>query len=126
MSIGQGHPDMLRNCKPGQSEGRAMKGRALKEHSTKECTANGCATKEWATTVPTRTFLLWVMLFLCCGNAMSQAYPSRPVRLVVPFPPGGAVDMIARLIQPKMAESLGQPLLIENRDRKSTRLNSSH
>jgi len=54
-------------------------------------------------------------LALGSGLALAQSYPSKPVRLVVPFPPGGAVDLIARLIQPKMSESLGQPFLIENR-----------
>ncbi len=54
-------------------------------------------------------------LALASGLCLAQSYPTKPVRLVVPFPPGGAVDLIARLIQPKMSESLGQPFLLENR-----------
>jgi tripartite-type tricarboxylate transporter receptor subunit TctC len=54
-------------------------------------------------------------LALGSGLCLAQSYPTKPVRLVVPFPPGGAVDLIARLIQPKMSESLGQTFLIENR-----------
>lgn len=43
------------------------------------------------------------------------AWPDRPVRLIVPFPPGGSTDTIARIIQPQMSELLGRPLVIENR-----------
>ena len=47
--------------------------------------------------------------------ALAQAYPVKTVRLVVPFPPGGTTDLIARIIQPRFAEQLGQQLLIDNR-----------
>ena len=47
--------------------------------------------------------------------AFSQGYPAKPVRLIVPFPPGGTTDLIARIVQPKFQEFLGQPVVIENK-----------
>lgn len=47
--------------------------------------------------------------------ALAQTYPTKPVRLIVPFPPGGAVDVYARTVQPALAEDLGQTIVIENK-----------
>jgi tripartite-type tricarboxylate transporter receptor subunit TctC len=47
--------------------------------------------------------------------ARAQSYPSKPIRVIVPFAAGGAVDVLARLVSAKMSDSIGQPVIIENR-----------
>jgi tripartite-type tricarboxylate transporter receptor subunit TctC len=47
--------------------------------------------------------------------ALSQSFPSRPIRIVIGFPPGGGIDILARLMAPHMGASLGQPVVVENR-----------
>ena len=56
-----------------------------------------------------------VAILAAMPPAYAQAYPSRPVRLVVPFPPGGTSDVLARMLQPKFAEFMGQPIIVDNK-----------
>lgn len=64
----------------------------------------------------TLTWITLASLALCAGTAMAQAnFPSKPITLVVTYPPGGGADAMARLIGPKMGEALGQSIVIENR-----------
>jgi tripartite-type tricarboxylate transporter receptor subunit TctC len=50
----------------------------------------------------------------CIAGAMAQVYPSHPVTMIVPFPPGGPSDNLARILAERMRISLGQPVVIEN------------
>ena len=52
---------------------------------------------------------------LAAACAFAQAYPTKPIRVIVPFPPGGAVDFYARVVQPPLAELRGQQIVIENK-----------
>lgn len=60
--------------------------------------------------------LATIIAALCvAGSAWSQAYPVKPVRVIVPFPPGGANDIVARVVLPKLSEQMGQSFFVDNR-----------
>jgi tripartite-type tricarboxylate transporter receptor subunit TctC len=56
-----------------------------------------------------------LLLLVFCASAHAQSYPSRPIKVIVPFPPGDAADILARLIGPKVQERTGQAMVVENR-----------
>src|SRR3954449_5140647 len=57
----------------------------------------------------------FLLLALVAGSAHAQSWPSKPIRFIVSFPPGGSADLVARSIAPPISERLGQPVLVENR-----------
>ena len=58
---------------------------------------------------------LWLLALLVSFAAVAQTYPTKPVKVIVPFAPGGGSDIVARSVTTKLAEALGQPFVIENR-----------
>ena len=62
-----------------------------------------------------RSILAGACLLFCALAAFAQPYPSKPIRFVVPFPPGGGVDIVARAIGEKLSPRLGQPIVIDNK-----------
>ena len=62
-----------------------------------------------------RCIVAAVTMLACVSQANAQAWPTKPIRLIVNFPPGGTTDLMARAFTPKLAEALGQPVVIDNR-----------
>ncbi|HYS51608.1 MAG TPA: tripartite tricarboxylate transporter substrate binding protein [Burkholderiales bacterium] len=62
-----------------------------------------------------RCSLAGAVLLLASATALAQAFPSKPIRIVVPFPPGGGADTLARIMEPKLASIWAQPAIVENR-----------
>ena len=62
-----------------------------------------------------RPLPLVLLLLMWCGGAKADAYPDRPIHLIVPFPPGGPVGVVAEVVAPKLGERLGQRVVIEHR-----------
>lgn len=60
-------------------------------------------------------FLFALPLVLIGSNASAQAFPSKPIRIIVAFPPGGGTDIVARMIAPKLGEALGGQVVVDNR-----------
>src|SRR6267142_1525664 len=56
-----------------------------------------------------------LLALLCIPTLALAQYPNKPVRMIIPFAPGGASDFVGRIMQPKMNELLGQPIVVENK-----------
>lgn len=67
-----------------------------------------------------RLLLAGTALFVAAGAVFAQTYPSKSIRFIVPYPPGGGTDIVARLVAAKMSTSLGQPVIVDNKPGAST------
>jgi tripartite-type tricarboxylate transporter receptor subunit TctC len=62
-----------------------------------------------------RALAALVIVFGCAGGALAQSWPNRPIRMIVPYTPGGYTDLMARLVGQKISDALGQPIIFENK-----------
>mgnify|MGYP003576093030 CR=1 FL=1 len=75
---------------------------------------------------PTPKTLGAAALLVLAGQAFAQAYPTKPVTLIVPFPPGGTTDVLARALGEKLGQSLGQTVIVENKPGAGATLGADH
>src|SRR5688572_24374343 len=95
-------PDLSCPSVGGTHTGRKpMKGRDTRGHAKR------------GVILPRSSFILAAVL--AASTAAAQQFPSKPIRIVVPFTPGSASDILARLIAPKMTENWGQQVVVDNR-----------
>ena len=70
-----------------------------------------CLFKKWGS-----RFVIFIsILFFEVVNAQTGSFPNKPIKIIIPFPPGNTTDLMARLIAPKLSERLGQQVIVENR-----------
>ncbi|MDO8597944.1 MAG: tripartite tricarboxylate transporter substrate-binding protein, partial [Sulfuricaulis sp.] len=60
------------------------------------------------------------------SHAIAQTYPTKPIRVVVPFPPGGGADVLVRPLAPKLAEIIGQQIVVDNRPGANANIGAEH
>ena len=62
-----------------------------------------------------RALVAFAIVLGCAGSALAQGWPNRPIRMIVPYTPGGYTDLMARLVGQKISDALGQPIIFENK-----------
>ena len=72
-----------------------------------------------------RLSLATLALIMGAASTLAQQYPNKPIRLIVPYPAGGATDVVARLVSERMSEDLGQQIFVENRPGAGTMIGAS-
>ncbi|HSB72702.1 MAG TPA: tripartite tricarboxylate transporter substrate binding protein [Candidatus Methylomirabilis sp.] len=85
------------------------------DHSAKKSSTKTDRNRATGRAILRAAWLLGAILLFCTELAQAQTYPTKPIRMIVPWPPGGGVDTTTRMISPPLAERLGQPIAVENR-----------
>ena len=70
--------------------------------------------------------ILVSFVFFSAGESKAQDYPSKPIRIVVGFAPGGGTDVTVRMLGPKFSELMGQPVIVENRPGAEARISTEY
>ena len=73
-----------------------------------------------------RKLIVWMLLVLAASSVAGQTFPTRPIRLIVPFAAGGPIDLLSRTIATKMTETSGPPVVVENRASAGGNLAAEH
>src|SRR5512147_2014094 len=103
---------------PGDSARRRSRGPSPKTRARgSRCRERlpGRAWPGYSTAMKTTLAFLAAVALAFAHAAQADTFPTRPLRLIVTYPPGGGADLMARLIAPKMSEVLGQPVVVENK-----------
>src|SRR5436309_2264047 len=88
---------------------KIMRKQKARDHAEQGCSQGGIMQ------IGLMRFAFAALLALFATTALAQQYPVRPVKIVVTIPPGGAPDIAARLIAQRLTETLGQPVVVENK-----------
>ena len=70
--------------------------------------------------------LIAAFIGLSCGHALAQSYPAKPIRMIVPYAPGGGVDIVARTVAQELSKRVNQTIVVENRTGAGGNIGSEH
>ena len=100
---------------PDAEAGQQLPVKSIEEWASTSASPRSNPSEEFAMLSRSIRTVLTAVVFFSASQALAQNYPTKPVRVLVGLAAGGGVDLIARIITPRLAESLGKPFIVENR-----------